>query len=203
MKDCQKAVKDCQKIATALKAELTKLKHSRNTTLAELEELKNEVAGLQDSLAMVEKNKAKLEAEVNVLMEEVSDTRALYDKKKEEVTGKQQELSRLSKEIKTLESEKEKCLKASENAILAARKLSHKLKQWEKDSKEAGKMVATLMKTNPWIANDKAMFGQVGSDYDFANRNVGDCHKRLRKIKEEQVGSNCSYVILLFNIGYC
>jgi hypothetical protein len=48
------------------------------------------------------------------------------------VIDKQQELNQCTKEIKAFAVEREKCLKASQNASLEARKISHKLKQWEK-----------------------------------------------------------------------
>ena len=99
-----------------------------------------------------------MESEVASLNEKLGETRIQYDQQSEELANMQRELSQLNKEIKDLETGKEKCLKTSQDASLESGRLSHKLKQWEKDSQDCSKMVAALLKSNLWIAHDKALF---------------------------------------------
>ena len=99
---------------------------------------------------------------------------------------KQTELNKCSKEIKLLEQQRDKCLKASQNASLEARKISHKLKQWEKDFKDAGKAISVMLRQHPWIEREKEYFGTPGSAFDFASGDITACNKRLKDIKADQ-----------------
>jgi structural maintenance of chromosome 2 len=114
-----------------------------------------------------------------------------------------QELNRCSKEIKELEREKDKHAKESQAKGLEARKLTHKLKEWEKESKENAKFVTAMVRSNPWIEKEKEFFGQEGSDFDFKARDVTQCAKRHKQLKAEQVcASNLkkSSVVVFFFI---
>ena len=112
-----------------------------------------------------------------------------FDEAKKAVQAKTAELNKCSKEIKALDVERERHLKDAQNASLEARKVTHKLKQWDKDFKEAAKVIAALLKQNPWIEKERAFFGQSGSDFDFAARDMDQCAKRLRELKTDQVRS--------------
>lgn len=121
---------------------------------------------------------------------------------KKALVNKQAELNGLSKEIKTLSLAKDKCNKAAQTASLEARKVSHRLKQWEGESKNAAKRLTVMLKQHPWIEKEKQFFGVAGSDFEFcsstSNSNVdavdkdviGDSQKRLAQLKLDQV---CSY----------
>lgn len=110
-----------------------------------------------------------------------------YELAKQTVAEKQQELNQCSKEIKQLSAQQEKCLKAVTNASLESRKCQHKLKQWEKDHKDAGKIVNNLEKQYPWVEQDKIYFGVDGSDYDFQARDIDQSMKRHKQLKADQV----------------
>lgn len=47
-------------------------------------------------------------------------------------------------------------------------------------------MVSSLIKQHPWIEKEKAFFGQAGSDFDFAARDMDQCAKKLKELKVEQ-----------------
>lgn len=100
--------------------------------------------------------------------------------------AKAAELTKCSKEIKVLQVQREKHLKESQNASLEARKLTHKLKQWDKDFKDAGRVLTSLVKAHPWIEKEKAFFGQSGSDFDFGGRDMEACARRLKEVRADQ-----------------
>lgn len=64
--------------------------------------------------------------------------------------------------------------------------MAHKLKQWEKDFKEAGRTIATMVRQHPWIEREKAFFGQTGTDYNFESRDIPQCQRRLKELRTEQ-----------------
>lgn len=118
-------------------------------------------------------------------------SKAQLDIAKQETAAKNQELNRCSKEIKELEKQREKHSNESKAASLESRKIAHKLKQWEKDSKDAANRVSVMLKQHAWIEKEKPFFGQPGSDFDFNAKDVAQCRKRHQELKGEQVRYNC------------
>lgn len=92
-----------------------------------------------------------------------------------------------SKEVKALKANREKLLKESQNAALEARKLTHKVKQWDKETADAAKALQALLKVHPWIEKEKSFFGKEGSDFDFAAKDMETCTARLKEVKADQV----------------
>lgn len=119
----------------------------------------------------------------------MTNLKARYETVKKDLTAKNQENTRCTKEIKALDVDREKALKQAQNASLEARKILHKLKQWEKDSKDASKHLSALLRRNPWIEKEKEFFGQPGSDFDFASRDVEQCQTRLKELKSNLVSN--------------
>lgn len=113
--------------------------------------------------------------------------RGQYDQIKNEMAQIQDAIHRSSKEIKHLQSNQERIQKEAQQANLDARKVQHQLKQWEKDCKDAAKVLNNLIKEHPWIQRELTYFGVPGSDYDFSGRDINQCNRRLKEIKAEQV----------------
>lgn len=109
-----------------------------------------------------------------------------YDATKKAVQALSADLNRASKEIQSLEGVREKFKKESHEASLEARKILHQLKQWDKDFKDSQKAMQSLLKQYPWIEREKQFFGQPGTDFDFAAKDMKSCEKRLQQLKQEQ-----------------
>lgn len=82
--------------------------------------------------------------------------------------------------------EQSKAQKAANEAGLETRKVEHKLKQWEKDSRDAEKKIHGMEKQYPWIEGESSFFGQAGGNYDFTSRDPVSSQKRLAEIKSAQ-----------------
>lgn len=135
---------------------------------------------------------------------QITETRARYDAAKKTLAEKQAELNRCSKEIKALEAAREKAAKCQQSASLEARKLTHKLKEWEKDAKDAVLTKERLVKNHPWIEREREFFGRAGSDFDFAANDIQKQIKRLKQKKGEQVGNRFwKLVIYLYYLLFC
>jgi structural maintenance of chromosome 2 len=209
MKELESSVKSSQKTLTAVKAELVTLKNKRDALTTEIKALAKDAVSLTEQLTICEKSLARLSGEADAIVSEVICyfllshcvlsayvcliflqqlhlVKTAYDEASKAVAAKTQEISSCNKEIKALEKEKDKLLKESQTASLEARKLSHKLKQWEKDFKDASKAITSLIKQHPWIEKEKSFFGQPGSDFDFKARNAAQCAKRLKELKADQ-----------------
>lgn len=187
MKDMEANVKSAQKRVSQIKTELQALKSARDKCQAEIDILTEEFTTLTEQITQSEQAVKRMSEEIAGLETQVTAKRAEYDAAKKRVADMQKELAQFSKEIKALEFTKEKNNKSAQNISLEIRKIAHKLDQWKKDTKEASKRLTDLIKKYPWIQTEKAFFGQEGSDYDFANKNVKECVDRLAQLKASQV----------------
>lgn len=186
MKDMENAMRAAQKEVKDVKQELTALRHKRDTLQAEVVAAEGDVTSLQDQIKAAEDALVKMEKQSDALEAALEAKREAYDDAKAALAEKQAELNACSEEIKALEATKEKALKSAQNASLEARKLAHKLTQWEKDFKDAAKTKNALLKQHPWIEKEQAYFGLAGSDYDFGAKDVEACKKRFSQVKSEQ-----------------
>lgn len=58
----------------------------------------------------------------------------------------------------------------------------------ERDARESADMCAALEKEYPWIASEKRLFGQPGSDYDWAARDAQAAFAEYNKLEETLSG---------------
>lgn len=187
MKDMEQEVKNIAKSASALKSEVSKLKSKRDALSAELNAMTKEMMTVTEQITGSESSLARLMKEADNLSEKFDDRKKCYDKAKQVLEEKQQELNACSKEIKLLITSRDKHLKAAQNASLDARKVQHKMKQLEKDFKDAKDGMKILLKQHPWIEKEKAYFGIAGSDFDFASKDIAKTQQRLKELKADQV----------------
>lgn len=186
LKEFEEQVKAAQKVVSTIKSELMSLKNRVGALEAERTSLLKEKSTLQEQLNISESGLKKQRAETKLLEEKLQRVRADYEEAKQAVQHKTEDLNRCSKEIAVLQSKREHFQKEAQNASLEARKITHRLKQWDKDFKEASKVITSLVKQHPWIEREKAFFGQPGTDYDFTTRDTVSAYKRLKELKGEQ-----------------
>ena len=113
----------------------------------------------------------------------------MYDKAKHAVVTKEEDLKQCSHEIREVSGHKDKLSKSVTDASLEARKVQHRLTQWEKDFQEASKAMSSLVKKNTWISKEKDYFGVAGTAYDFDGRNASESKARLKELNAAQVSS--------------
>ncbi|KAJ1435079.1 RecF/RecN/SMC [Ochromonadaceae sp. CCMP2298] len=186
LKDMEKGVKDAQKAANAVKAELLKLKNKRDVVLAEIKACRAELNTIGEQRQICEAAGVRLAREVETLVTQVGKIRAAFDDAKSATGAKTQELNRCSREIKELQREKDGHLKEAQAASLQARKVTHALAEWDKASRGNANTLQGMLKSHPWIEKEKTFFGQVGSDFDFAAKDVVQCSKRHAQLKTDQ-----------------
>lgn len=167
MKDLEVQVKTANKAAQAARADSNKCKLLRDSVVAEVSSLTKEVDGVREQLEGVEESLGVLMKGIAALTDKVAKCRVDYESAKAALVDKQSELSKCSADIKLLEANREKHIKAAHASQLEARKCAHKLKQWEKDFKDASRQVTVLLKAHPWIEREKEYFGVAGSAFDF------------------------------------
>jgi len=185
MKDIEAQMKTAQKLSSALKTEVAALKTKRDALTAEMTAITKETAASREQQKVSEATILRMQSEIEALAKTLEKRRTAWDEANAAVAAKQTELNECNKEIKTLEKAASAALALKQNASLEARALQHKLKTWEKDLKDAQKALKVLTQSHPWVEKEKAFFGQPGSDFDFASKDVPASQKRLKEIKAD------------------
>ncbi len=92
-------------------------------------------------------------------------------------------LARFDKELQTLE----KLLKSKRQGIednkLELQKLTIELNDMSIELEQAEKNLAGLEKQNPWIKDQRKLFGVEGGLYDFSKVNAAELSKRIKVLK--------------------
>lgn len=186
LKEFEDQVKAAQKVASTAKDAWLDVKTRKDKITAELEGINNEKESTLRQKKESEEALVKLRNKGNDLQEKFSRVKEQLDQAKAAVQQKTEELNRASKELKTLEDHRNALNKEATAAGLEARKVANKLKEWEKNFKEAQRFMQALLKQHPWIEKEKQFFGQPGTDFDFQTKNITECHKRLKVLKSDQ-----------------
>ena len=186
MKDMEKGVKASQKALNSLKAELQALTNRSNALQAGLQACVEEVAVLTEQATGANGVMGKMEKEEKKLAENVDALQTDHESAKRATEAQAAKMSKCSKEVQVLEKQKDALLKEGQAASLESRKVDHKLDKWEKDFKDAHVATGKLLKTHHWIETEKQFFGQAGSDFDFAAKDISQCKKRLSQLKSDQ-----------------
>jgi structural maintenance of chromosome 2 len=163
-----------------------KLRAKRDTLVAEIEALTQDTSSLGDQQKAAAKAVERMEEEAAKLAETVKALKAAHEDASAQVEAKKKMLAEALAEIRALYVEVDNANKTFQTAELEIKELTHKRETFEKDQKDLVKLIAALVKANPWITQEKSLFGVEGSDYDFAATDVNACLKRLKDIKVQQ-----------------
>jgi len=186
MKAIEAEMKTTQATASNIKKDALKFRAKRDTLVAEIEALNKDTSSLGDQQKTAEKAVQRMEEEAAKLSESVTALKAAHEEASSRVEEKQKMLAAALTEIRALYLEVDTANKTFQAAELEVKELKHKKDTFEKDQKDLVKQVAALVKANPWITQEKNLFGTEGSDYDFAATDVNACLKRLKEIKAQQ-----------------
>lgn len=186
MKAIEADMKSTQATASNIKKESLKLRAKRDTLVAEIEALTQDTSSLGDQQKAAAKAVERMEEEAAKLAETVKALKAAHEDASAQVEAKKKMLAEALAEIRALYVEVDNANKTFQTAELEIKELTHKRETFEKDQKDLVKLIAALVKANPWITQEKSLFGAEGSDYDFAATDVNACLKRLKDIKVQQ-----------------
>uniref|UniRef100_A0A183T3K9 SMC_N domain-containing protein n=1 Tax=Schistocephalus solidus TaxID=70667 RepID=A0A183T3K9_SCHSO len=145
----------------------------------------------------VETKKAELEAAKAALLDA-----------KTTVKARQKEADEAAKAMQAAEAEAGRLKEKISHANCAVDRFTHELEVQRKESKEAGKQtfqifnfyelisrlpsnlflikLVQLMEANPWIAEEKQLFGVADGAFDFAKRDPAETRKRVAQLTERR-----------------
>lgn len=186
LKDIEERVKQAKQIAAQRANKARKAESQSQTLSLELDSLEAEVAASREAVKAAEKafNDAN-DAEAQLQMT-VGGVKAMYDEAKGASDEMEAKMSAVSSELKKYNKEKLALVKKAETAQLEAKKISVRISKHQKDTANADRCIATLIKKYGWIEDEKKAFGVKGGDYDFEAIDSSEQNRILKKLQTEQ-----------------
>eukprot|EP01083_Nonionella_stella_P026491 72962_1 len=166
VKKHQQAVEKVELEAQRLQEEIQSVTEQRDGSKAQLEILEKEVADAQKELARVK-------SEFDAATIELESERARVVECDRKISARSKELTEFRARL--------------EDKQLQLKRLQHEITRWNKEEADAKRNIEHLEEKNPWIENEKALFGKENTDYDFAAMKPLQAEARLTQLREEQV----------------
>lgn len=159
----EKAKKDCE----SNKANVLEKEQEVYQLKLEIEELKKSIESSDHTLAELENSIVLHQKEVDSASKIVEKAKESADYLKEQVKEQKRILNAHSTEINKLIKQKESTSRQIENDRLQIKKLKHEIHLIENEGKDAAKTVHAMLKKYQWISQERHLFGEKNSGYDF------------------------------------
>ena len=183
-----KEIKKAKEDLAALQAKLKTTREQNEATLLESEAGEEEMRALMEQVAAGELAVSNCETQAAALEKMVADKREVFEAAEQRVKDKRNAIKQTDKDIAGAVKDCDKCDRKVEEVKLAMKKLEHSMKQFERESQDARKMLDSWLRQHPWIASERVHFGKPGGDYDWSSKanDPAKSKKRLAEILSQQ-----------------
>ncbi|KAI8063508.1 RecF/RecN/SMC [Gongronella butleri] len=179
--EMNKKVTDMKKQLNQSEKQLNEHQTSAEKLEIEIEELESDLKKDQEKIQTSEASIKDLQQAIATLQQELNDTKTQSDDTKARLKDEINLMKAYNEEMKELESlhkEKDKQVKESR---LELQKAQHDLERQQKELQSARQVIDALEEEHDWILDQKDLFGQRDSAYDYRNLNVSETKKALQK----------------------
>nr|KAJ3422875.1 Structural maintenance of chromosomes protein 2 [Polyrhizophydium stewartii] len=163
----------------------------------ETAQLSRDAEQIELDIKAAEKQVEALQTEIKSMDAARSKAQAAYDEANARLQRERSAVASFDKKIESLEEEKRKKTQAIQDAKLELQTLKHEIAKLQTDQDHAHRLAAQLSDEHVWIQDQKHLFGQQGSEYDFDRHDIrerkkrlaqlGDSHSRMQKSIDPQV----------------
>ena len=204
-KECKRITKEMNEFSNnkesklkSLKSSIAKKKKTVNEagpTISniqlEIDLLKNEFQQCEIELKSLMQIKTSSNANIEALNEEkkvlenkAETAKAESDRAEKDLKNEKKAIASYDKEIAKIEAEKKSKKQELENSKLEAQQIGHDRQNLINDRDVASRQISALLKDNPWIPDQKQLFGKKDSEYYFSGQNMETCQKRMQQMEE-------------------
>lgn len=191
--DIEKDKQDAQKKINEAKANLeskqissSQLQQDYKSINMDIDVLKKEIQSYAEELEKLEENLKIINEQINSKTEQIEEFKEEEDiiigklnQRKEVIKEKNREIDSMNKECDRLEKEKN-------SAELKLKELAHKKSDFKDHLETYVHTLDVLMRENSWIEEEKKLFGQANSIYDFTKQNIKEVNHRLHELKNRK-----------------
>lgn len=161
---------------------VAQLKIDLEAIMEELKRLEDEAENkTRPSVAQLREDASRKEDEVVRIKKE-------YDVKESELKKEREQIALCNQAVAEAKREYEEIGEKIEALSLEKAKLDSKLRESERGRSGAEKLVKDLETKHTWIEQEKEMFGQEGSEYEFTDERVLNSKKTLETLEQRQEG---------------
>jgi structural maintenance of chromosome 2 len=188
LKDAETALKRAQTKADKSRKTMDQNKRSVETLRIEIDELKQGIAAFLSQITELEAECESHEQEVRIAEKNVTAAGKKVEEVQKQINAQKRQLKAKSDEIHKLYKEKEKRTKQVDNIKLDIRKLEHRIEEIERLSGDAARNVKILLKSHPWINEEKKDFGNEAAGYPFKRTdfNPDNIKKKVEELKSKK-----------------
>ncbi|KAI9262024.1 hypothetical protein BY458DRAFT_515616 [Sporodiniella umbellata] len=168
-----------------LKKSASKVKDLQRTvqTLAlEIEQTESDIDVCNQDTESVRKNIDEYKGESDSMQKSVDELEKNLGQAKEQLGAETLELSKRNEELQELSKIHQKKSEEVVELNLKEQKLTHDIERSQKDKQYSQQVVDDYEAQNEWIANEKHLFGEPGTNYDYTNVNMPDLRKQLQQL---------------------
>ncbi|XP_053395327.1 structural maintenance of chromosomes protein 2-like [Mercenaria mercenaria] len=184
LKDAEQAVTKAKK-KTEESSKIMKQKSQEVDSIKlEVEELKKEITSYDEQLKTVEETIKQYQAQLEELDEKAAEAKDVVKAAQEEVNKQKALLKACDKDIGAKVAEQKTLQKEHHTAEIKIKELDNKIVKFQKDSKDAAKMVENMLQTYDWIVDEKKYFNQPNTAYDFKVNDPKESERRIQKLTE-------------------
>ncbi|XP_060555176.1 LOW QUALITY PROTEIN: structural maintenance of chromosomes protein 2-like [Ruditapes philippinarum] len=184
LKDAEQAVTKAKK-KTEESSKIMKQKSQEVDSIKlEVEELKKEITSYDEQLATVEETIKQYQSQLEELDGKASEAKEVVKAAQEEVNKQKALLKACDKDIGAKVSEQKTLQKEHHNSEIKIKELDNKIVKFQKDTKDASKLVEHMLETYEWIVDERKQFNQPNTAYDFKVNDPKESERRIQKLTE-------------------
>uniref|UniRef100_A0A8K9UMT1 SMC hinge domain-containing protein n=1 Tax=Oncorhynchus mykiss TaxID=8022 RepID=A0A8K9UMT1_ONCMY len=185
LKAAQQKVNSAKTKADAFSKKLKERQQAESLVL-ELEELKREQTGYEQQILAVDEAMKTIQEQIDNMSSTVAENKESVRKAQEELTRQKEVIVAQDKEIKGKSTEANHMRERTNESQLKIKELEHNINKHRKDSQEAAAKVSRMLEEHEWISQERGLFGQPNTGYDFKVNNPKEAGQRLRKLEESK-----------------
>uniref|UniRef100_A0A6Q2YFL4 Structural maintenance of chromosomes protein n=1 Tax=Esox lucius TaxID=8010 RepID=A0A6Q2YFL4_ESOLU len=152
-----------------------------------LEELKREQSGYEQQIQAVDEAMKAVQEQIDNMSTAVAQNKEAVRKAQEELSKQKEGIVAQDKEIKAKSSEANRMREKTNESQLRIKELEHNISKHRKDSQDAAAKVSRMLEEHEWISQERGLFGQANTGYDFKVNNPKEAGQRLKKLEENKI----------------
>ncbi|XP_052777635.1 structural maintenance of chromosomes protein 2-like [Mya arenaria] len=184
LKDAEKEVgASKKKMEESSKKMKTKFQEVDSIKL-EVEELRKEITSYEEQLKTVDETSSQYNDQLAELEAKTAEAREVVKAAQDEVNKQKALLKECNKDIGTKVNEQKSLQKESHSGEIKIKEQENKVTKFQKESKDAAKMVENMLENYDWIVDERKYFGQPNTAYDFKVNDPKESERRIQKLTE-------------------
>ncbi|KAL1023904.1 hypothetical protein UPYG_G00048760 [Umbra pygmaea] len=186
LKDAQKKLNSAKAKADAFSKKLKERQQEAESLALELEELKREQAGYEQQIQAVDEAMKSIQEQIDSMSSSVAQNKESVRLAQEELSRQKEGIVAQDKEIKAMSLEATRLREKTNETQLKIKELEHNINKHHRDSQEAAAKVSRMLEEHEWISQERGLFGQPNTGYDFKVNNPKEAGQRLKKLEESK-----------------